>query len=222
MNRLKPLALALAIGGAAMLPSIPTFATVILTFGQAGGGSPIVGTNVAGTTTITGINIPITITQIDAPLATPIAAFLTFSTHNIGPAVSVMGFIFQRFAGTFSITNGGTNFLSGTLTDAMFGAGASLTLSASMPGGAVTFNSNVIPASDLAADQAISLAFANVTPGVAMVNGSLGSFTSSIAGTFSATPEGRQRQVSEPGSLALVGLAAFGALGFSRRKPRSS
>src|SRR5215831_1742507 len=220
MNRLKRLAMLLVLGGA-MLATAPALATVILTFGESGSGNPIVGTRVGSTTTISGTDVPITITGIDAPLATPITAFLNFTSTSIGPAVSIMGFVIQRFSGMFSITNGSTNFLSGTFSDSIFGAGTSLTMTASMPFGAVSFSSNVIPASELASEQAIAFAFANVIPGAGVIDGTLRSFTSSVAGTFSATPEGRQRQVSEPGSLALIGLAAFGALGFSRRKSRS-
>ena len=186
-------------------------ATTILTFGQTGGGSPIVGTNNgAGSTTISGGNVAITITQIDAALATPIAAFLNLSVTSIAPAISVAGFVVQEFSGSFTITSGlggtGINYLSATFVDFVFGAGSSLTLSAANPPASTAFSSGVI--ADLGLPNGISFSFANVNPSIGISHGSLRSFTSSVSGTFSGTAP--PREAPEPGSLALVGLAMLG------------
>jgi hypothetical protein len=215
---MKRLASVFVIAAAAMLAPVAS-ATTILTFGQAGGGSPIVGTNNgAGSTTISGGNVAITITQIDALLATPIAAFLNFTVTSIGPAIPVAGFVFQEFSGGFTITSGlggtGINYLSATFVDFVFGAGSSLTLSAANPPGTTSFTSSVI--TDLGIPNGIALSFANVNPSIGISHGSLRSFTSSVSGTFSGTQP--SREAPEPGTLALVGLAMLGLAGSLRRR----
>jgi hypothetical protein len=185
-------------------------AAVILTFGQTNQGNTVTGTNIGGaSTTITATNVPVDITQIIAGATGP--AFFTLNATSTNAATLVAGNVVQNFMGTFSITNGATNFLSGSFQDAVFGAngGPTLTLSASQPPDSVSFNSNVIPVGLLGLARGISLSFANVTPLVGITGTSLSSFTSSVAGTFSANVG----VVPEPASLLLLGsgLAALAA-----------
>lgn len=217
MTYLKQLASALIVAAAALFAALPANAVVILTEGQVITGDPIKGVNNnLGTTTITGTNVLVDITQIDAGSVTPIFALLDLSATSIAPATSSGGFVTQAFSGSFSITSGGTNYLSGTFSDAVFGSGSSLTLSVSDPNDSVTFTSNVIAAADLGLPRGMSLSFADVHPSVGVHKGSLSSFTSSISGTFSG--RGPLLQTPEPGSLVLVALAMLGLVGIRRRK----
>ena len=107
---------------------------------------------------------------------------------------------------------GGTNLLSGTFTDLAFGAGQGGALASGAPPDTITFTSSVI--TDLLPPSAIGLAFANVTPGFTMVGNSIGSFTSSVSGTFSANVV----ETSEPATLAILGLGILGLAFVSSRK----
>jgi hypothetical protein len=55
----------------------------------------------------------------------------------------------------------------------------------------------------------MSLAFTDVTPGLSVVDGTLDSFNSNVAGNFSAA-------VPEPTSVALLGIGLSGLFAFRR------
>jgi hypothetical protein len=196
-------------------------ATVLLTLGQTSSGDTVTGTRVGGTTTITS-STQVDITQIDAtpPLLTPFTATFDLSATSIGQAINPVGPIdvFQRYSGSFSITNGATNYLSGTFSDAVFGSGGGLTLSASEGGGeTVTFTSNVIaPNLVHGLDAAIALSLTDVTPdasiGGPVGSRSLNSFKSDVSGDFSNTA------VPEPSTWAmmLLGFAGLAYAGYRR------
>jgi hypothetical protein len=219
---MKRFLLAGTVLAALVLPAAAN-ATLVLTFGQTDPGATITAT-VNGTdtqTTLSGTDIPVSITQILG--GAPASGFLDLAATSVGAAATTIGgLIEQLFTGTFSITSlmgkAGTNFLSGTFADATFGAGTGLTLTASdaTAGESVTFNSSVIPAADLLPPQSINLALADVTPNVNITGTTLGAFTSSVGGDFSATTAA----VPEPITLAVLGVGMAG-LGFVRRQRRT-
>jgi hypothetical protein len=197
-------------------------AAPILTFGSTSSVNNVTATENAGNTAtaISAGSVPVQITQIAGGPATPIDAFLTVTASSMGSATPVGLDFVQSYSGSFSITNGATNYLSGNFTDALFGSGTGLTLTASSatPGESVSFTSSVIPAADLGGPMAVSFAFSNVTPVVSIVGSSLASFTAHVGGTMSANPV----QTPEPMSVALlgVGLLGLGTVAHRRRNRR--
>jgi hypothetical protein len=202
-------------------------ATVLAVVGQTGGGDDVFATVKGGVTTITS-DTTVDITAIDAPLSLPITATLVLDAHSIGPALTggiLGGNILQAYTGSFSITGGGFNYLSGTFTDSVFGGGSSLTLTASssVAGESVTFTSSVIPASQIGSNFGVSFSFTDVSPKAHLVglpgSRTIGKFKSDISGDFSATP------IPEPSTWAMIALGFVG-LGFvafrqTRPTPRS-
>ncbi len=203
-------------------------ADTILVFGQDGTTNQFTATNdgspgFAGGTTLSAVNIPVTITGIDNASTMPASfpdAFFNLSASSVSDArVNGSGEITQDFSGSFWINSasggGGTNYLSGTFCDAVFGEGTGLVMTASGILGVPTLASDVISA--LGQIRAISLSFTSVTPPAYVTcDCTLSAFCSSVSGDFSAS------SVPEPASAILLGIGVSWVLLLRRRSKRTA
>src|SRR5579871_3058647 len=121
----------LLLAAAAALAASAGFAQAapIVTFGSTSNTNNITATeNAAHTQTTIAGTAPVSITQIITGAATPAAATLVVNATSTDAAMMAGAQIVQSYSGTFSITDGATNYLSGSFTDALFGSGTGLTI----------------------------------------------------------------------------------------------
>jgi hypothetical protein len=210
--------------------AMPVHPDSILNFGLSNAGSITAVANTGtGVTTLstTGGAQAVTIDFIQGGSA-PISAYLNLTATSSGQAVFALpsGDPTQIFNGSFSITqnaNGtGTNYLTGTFTNMLFdafvsGSGEAASLKASDPTASISYTSDVI--TSLIPPSALDFSFTNVTPGLSIVGPlgkwTIGSFTASGSGTFSASA------TPEPSSLAIAGLSALGLIGYGVRRRKT-
>lgn len=179
------------------------------------------------TATVNGANTITTLTIDDAAVsvgqliagAPPATVFLSLSATSNDVATPFLGAVIQHYDGTFCLTSaincGGVNVLSGTFSDAAFGAlsGPGLTVNVNNPPDTLTLTSSIIPASELAAPNAMSLGFTNLSPPLAILGTTIAPFTASFAGTVSASVV----EVPEPLSVALLGVGLLGLAAVRKR-----
>lgn len=197
-------------------------AAPVITFGQTSNTNTITASSNAAGTSFSDTGIAISISQIAAPLATPLPAFLKISAASDAPgATTVGGALVEHFDGAFAVTanaNGsGTNYLSGVFNDAAITSTGSTSIG--VFASTAAFTSDVVTA--LSLPRSLSLALTNVTPPVSLAAcGGCGSgqtiaaFDASIAGNASANA------VAEPGSLALLGVGLLGLAGITQLRRR--
>lgn len=197
----------LLLASAALLGLVaPANATQIVVFGQtSAAGTVHATTNGADTqTTLTVTNAAVQISQLFGGAPGP--ADFDLSATSIDAAQAVGGAVIQHYSGSFKLFLGPLDILSGTFTDAAFGAGGGpgLTVNVNDPPDTLALTSAVIPAKDLLPPGALSLAFTDLSPALAILGQTIAPFTAAFAGDVSATP------AVEPGALAVLGVGLLG------------
>jgi hypothetical protein len=200
----------------------PANATLIASFSQNPTPNPTINATDNGTTTtITANSASTSITTFFGSGGSVPDAFFSLNASSIDAATTLGSLVFQHYNGSFCFTSagacGGTNYLSGTFTDAAFGAlgGPGLTLNVNDPPDTLALTSSVIAQADLNPPSTFGLTFADLTP-VLHVNGStIAAFTADYSGTVSSNTN----EVMEPASIAVLGVGLLG-IGMMRNRKR--
>lgn len=216
---MRKLLLATAI---AMLPGLSHATVIVATFGQTSPNDTVTATNNATntTTTITITDAVVNLTQFLGGATNGVD--FTLNATSVDAATTLGASAIQHYSGTFSIFTGpghtGVDLLSGTFSDAAFGAlsGPGLVVSVNSPPDTLSLTSAVLPASELASPSSFGLTFTSLSPALSLVGApgsqTIGAFQAGFSGNVSASP----LAVPEPAGLALVGMGLLG-LGAIRR-----
>lgn len=207
------------------LPLAGANAIQIIGFGETSSSTGITGTETSpGVSTHLAItDDPITITQIELGLTTPVGAFMQLSADSTDAAVPVgVSGILQHYSGTFEITSGigdtGTNYLSGTFSDAAFGinGGSELSVNIASPPDTLTMTSDLGLATF--PPSAFALSLSSLAPALSIDTvggtepGTIAPFNAFFTGDANASVPVGNASVPEPASVTILvaGLIGLG------------
>jgi MYXO-CTERM domain-containing protein len=208
-----------ATAGLLALATVPANATLLTGFSQESLNNTVVATDNG---TVTNISVAAgTLVTLGGGLFNVAGASFELSATSIDAAVNISGEIVQHYSGSFcvsSVSGCGGNFLSGTFTDAAFGAagGPGLTVQVSNPPESLVLTSNVIPAGELLPPSSFNLTFVNFSAPLAIDGSTIGAFDASFTGDVSSNAVA----ASEPASLGILGLGLLG-IGMVAHRRRS-
>jgi MYXO-CTERM domain-containing protein len=208
-----------ATAGLLALATVPANATLLTGFSQESLNNTVVATDNG---TVTNISVAAgTLVTLGGGLFNVAGASFELSATSIDSAVNISGEIVQHYSGSFcvsSVAGCGGNFLSGTFTDAAFGAagGPGLTVQVSNPPENLTLSSNVIPAGELLPPSSFNLTFVNFSTPLVIDGSTIGAFDASFTGDVSSNAVA----ASEPASLGILGLGLLG-IGMVAHRRRS-
>ena len=195
-------------------------AALIATFGQTELTNTVTAT-VNGANTVTTFDVTNSVAAVTTFISGPIGnVYFNMDAVSIDPAVAFGPAIIQHYAGTFCFTSaidcGGTNFLSGSFSDAAFGAagGPGLVVNVNSPPDTLNLTSDVISASQLNSPASFNLGFTNLDPLLSIQGTTIAPFTASYAGNVSANAVA----TPEPASFALLGIGLLGLAYVVKRK----
>lgn len=179
--------------------------------------------------TLSMVNVPVDFTAFLGGI--PGIGDMSLTANSVTPAASLLGQLGQRFSGSFCITSGpgcsGTNFISGTFSDAAFGTagGVDLTVNVSDPTESLALTSDVVPASELQTPSAFALSLVTGSDALALLGSgstqTLGGAAGGAIDYFATGDVSASTPIAEPVSTALlaVGLIGLGMVRYRRRGP---
>jgi MYXO-CTERM domain-containing protein len=196
----------------------------IITFSQTSNSNTVTATDNIGNTqtTLAIASAAVSIGQFIG--GATVSGFMSLNATSVNPATTFLTQIIQLYSGNFCITSaaacGGTNLLSGTFTDAAFGAagGPGLTVNVNNPPDTLNLTSSVVPAASLIPPSAFSIGFTNLSNPLAIVGTTIAPFTASFAGTVSSSAV----PAAEPATIAVLGVGVLGLAAVSRRRSKRS
>ena len=209
---------------AATMFAIPAVANAALIASFSQNPSPTPTVTATDNGTVTNIDVTNASTVISAGNGGILGTSLfSLTSHSIDAATTLLTAVIQHYSGSFCFTSGagctGTNFLSGTFSDAAFGGlgGPGLNVNVNNPPDILTLTSSIVPASQLAAPNTFGLTFANLSPVLHIDGTTIGAFTADFSGTVSSSAAA----VPEPTSLALMGVGLLGLTFFAKYRKQN-